>query len=242
MSSAETPQWVFILLPKPSNGIYDTLKGINKQTLALGWAKKFADLTFLGASHTDLPMKNMIDREKLMRGIDYAMKKTIKVGEDIPFRVIEGVTPMVSEAGMGLILESPFLKYLSDALGFKTHDMFFLVLSAAPPGKKWSEETVRAGVRMIEDPEDGQFHCSMNPSQWSIGVINTKNTDMIYALYDLENVIAESYIKIEMERQLGSSGMTMSEPDFDKLKKLTSDTVMDDFTISMPAFPKKPSL
>lgn len=198
-------QWVFILLPKPSNNIYDTLKTINKQTMALGWARKFADVTFLGTSQSDHPMKNMVDREKMKSATEYAMKKSIRVGEKIPFRMVEGVTPMVTEGGMGLILESPFLKHLSLALGFKTNDMFFLVLSAAPQGKKWDDAMIRRGVRMIEDPEDGQFHCNMNPSQWSIGVINTKNPDMIHSLYDMEPIIAESYIKVEMERQMAQN-------------------------------------
>ena len=198
-------QWVFVLVPKITNIFYDTLKKINKQTMELGWARKFADLTFIGSANTDIPLKNIIDREKLKQAAEYAMKRSIRIGEAVPFRVVEGVTPMVSEEGMGLILESPFLKHLSGALGFKTNNMFFLVLSAPPPGEKWSSELVRTGVRMVEDPEDGQFHCNMNPSQWSIGVINTKIPDLMYALFDLENIIPETYIKLEMERQISST-------------------------------------
>jgi len=195
-------KWVFVLLPKPSNTIYDTLKSINKQTMALGWARKFADVTFLGISPSDHPTKNIMDREKLRAAVEFSMKKSLKPAEKIPFRMVEGVTPMVSEGGMGLILESPFMKHLAMALGFKANDMFFLVLSAAPPGKKWDEAIIRRGVRMVEDPEDGQFHCNMNPSQWYIGVINTSNPDMYYCLYDLEPLIAEVYVKVEMERQM----------------------------------------
>lgn len=197
-------QWVFVLVPNVTNVFYDTLKKINRQTTELGWARKFAYITFIGSSNTDIPLGNVVDREKLKQAAEYAMKRSIRIGEAVPFRVVEGVTPMVSEEGMGLILDSPFLKHLSEALGFKTNNMFFLVLSAPPPGEKWSQELVRTGVRMVEDPEDGQFHCNMNPSQWSIGVINTKIPDLIYALLDLENIIPETYIKLEMERQISS--------------------------------------
>lgn len=207
-SSSSPPQWVFVLLPNVTNSIYDTLRKINKQTMDLGWAKKFADLTFIGSSHTDIPYKNILDREKLKKAVEYAMKRSLRIGEEVPFRIVEGVTPMVGEEGMGLILESPFMKHLCSALGFKTNNMFFLVLSAAPPGKKWEAETVRTGVRIVEDPEDGQFHCNIHPSQWSIGVINTRIPDMLYARFDLENVIAETYVKVELERQISAAKPT----------------------------------
>lgn len=203
MTETGSPQWVFVLVPKVTNSFYDTLKKINKQTTELGWARKFTDLTFIGTSTTDFPLNNIVNREKLKQATEYAMKRSTRPGEQVPFRVVEGVTPMVSEEGMGLILESPFLKHLSTALGFKTNHMFFLVLSAPPPGEKWSTEIVRTGVRIVEDPEDGQFHCNIHPSQWSIGVINTKIPDLLYALFDLENIIPEIYIKTEMERQIG---------------------------------------
>jgi hypothetical protein len=200
--TADKPQWVFVLIPKVTNSIYDTLKKINKQTMELGWVKKFADITFIGSSSTDIPLRNILDRERMKQATEYAMKRSLRVGEDVPFRVVEGITPMISAEGMGLILESPFLTHLSSALGFKTNNMFFLVLCAPPPGSKWSEEIVRAGVRMVEDPEDGQFHCIVHPSQWSIGVIDGRTPDIINALLDLENVIPETYIKVEMERQI----------------------------------------
>lgn len=205
MSETDTPQWVFVLVPNITNSIYDTLKKINKQTMELGWARKFTYLTFLGHATTDIPLKNIIDREKLKQAAEYAMKRSLRPGEQVPFRAVEGITPMISEEGMGLILDSPFLKHLSTALGFKTNNMFFLVLSAPSPGNKWSSDIVRTGVRMVEDPEDGQFHCNMHPSQWSIGVINTKIPDLLYALFDLENIIPEVYIKVEMERQVAKS-------------------------------------
>lgn len=212
--SSTSPQWVFVLIPKVTNLLYDTLKKVNKQTSELGWVKKFTDLTFLGSSTTDQPLKNMLDKERFKKCVEYSMKRTIKSGEPVPFRVVEGITPMVSPEGMGLILDSPFLTHMAVSMGFTPNKMFFLVLAASKPESRWSEEMVRAGIRMFEDPEDGQFRCEMHPSQWSLGVLNVKNPELMYAVFDLEAVIPEIYVKIEMERQTTNlhSTVTVSTP------------------------------
>jgi hypothetical protein len=192
--------WLFVLIPRTSNIIVPTILKFNKHLRDLGWVSKYMDYTFVGTASSDNPLKNMLNKDRLLTAIEYAMRKSIKRDEEIPFKVVEKISPMVAEVGMGLMIESTFLRNLGSALGFSASDMFFMVLATPRPGSVWSEEEIRAGVRVFEDPDDGKFHCNMHPSQWNVAVFNKAHPEIVQATIDLEAIIPPLYTKIEVER------------------------------------------
>lgn len=192
--------WLLVLVPRPTNLILPTIIGISKQLSELGWIKKYMDMTFIGTASSDMPLKNALDKNKFLACIEYAMRRSINHESDVKFRIIEEVNPIVSEAGMGLMLKSTFMKHLAVAMGFTPHDAFFLLMATPSSGKRWEPQEVRMAGRMFEDPEDGKFHCNMNPSQWSIGIFNKTQPEILHAVIDLEMIVPAVYIKIEAER------------------------------------------
>jgi hypothetical protein len=192
--------WLFVLLPRTSNVITESILKYNKKLRDLGWVNKYMDFTFIGTASSDNPLKNMLDKDRLLMAVEYAMKNSINREEEIPFKVVEKVSPMVAEVGMGLVVQSSFLRHLAVALGFTPNDMFFMILATPKPGSIWTEGEVRTGVRVFEDPDDGNFHCNMHPSQWSVAVFNKSQPEILHATVDLESIVPPVYTKIEIER------------------------------------------
>jgi len=192
--------WLLVLYPRTSNMIVPSLVKYNKQLQELGWVKKYMDYTFIGTASTDTPLKNMLNRDRLLIALEYAMRKTINPAEQISFRVVEQVTPMVAEVGMGLIIQSSFMKHLASALGFTVNDIFFMIMASPNPGSIWGAGEVRTGTRLFEDPDDGKFHCNLNPSQWNLAVFNKSQSEILHAVIDLEAVLPGVFAKIEIER------------------------------------------
>jgi hypothetical protein len=180
--------------------IVPSLVKYNKQLQELGWVKKYMDYTFIGTASTDTPLKNMLNRERLLIALEYAMRKSINPSEEISFRVVDQVTPMVADVGLGLIVQSTFMKHLASALGFTVNDIFFMIMASPAPGSRWSPGDVRTGTRLFEDPDDGKFHCSLNPSQWNLAVFNKAQSEILHASIDLEAVLPGVFAKIEIER------------------------------------------
>jgi hypothetical protein len=199
--------WLFVLIPRTSNIIVESIIKFNKQLRALGWVNKYMDYTFVGTASTENPLKNMLNKERLLVAIEYAMRKSINREEEIPFKVVEKISPMVAEVGMGLMIQSSFLRYLSSALGFSASDMFFMVLATPKPDTLWNDAEIRAGVRVFEDPDDGNFHCNMHPSQWNVAVFNKSQPEIIHAIIDLEALIPPIFTKIEIERLSKDQGV-----------------------------------
>jgi len=193
--------WLLVLIPRPTNLIVPTMINISKQLSEMGWIKKYMDMTFIGTASSDIPLKNALDRTKFLSCVEYAMKRTM-YQEDInnKFKIVEEVNPIVSEAGMGLMLKSTFMKHLAVAMGFTPHDAFFLLMATPVTGKRWEPQEVRAAGRLFEDPEDGKFHCNMNPSQWTIGIFNKTQPEILHAVIDLEMIVPAVYIRLEAER------------------------------------------
>lgn len=192
--------WMLVLMPRACNMIVPTIMKLNKQLMELGWVKKYMDMTFIGTASSDTPLHNMLDKTRLMKSMEYAMRKSMDYSQELKFRVVEEVTPMISEVGMGIIIHSNFMKHLAISLGFTPQDAFFMVLAAPPLPKKWGQEEVRIGTRMFEDPEDGKFHCNLNPSQWVMGVFNKAQPEIMHAVVELDMIIPMLYLKLEMER------------------------------------------
>jgi hypothetical protein len=193
--------WLLVLIPRPTNLILPTIIGISKQITALGWNKKYMDMTFIGTASSDIPLKNALDKNKFLPCIEYAMKRSMNYDDpNIKFKIVEEISPIVSEAGMGLMLKSTFMKHLAVAMGFTPHDAFFLLMAAPATGKRWEANEVRTAGRLFENPEDGKFHCNMNPSQWSIGIFNKKQPEILHAVIDLEMIVPAMYIRLEAER------------------------------------------
>ena len=192
--------WMLVLYPRTSNMIVPALVKYNKQLQELGWVKKYMDYTFIGTASTDTPLKNMLNRERLLIALEYAMRKTINPSEQISFKVVEQVTPMVADVGLGLIIQSTFMKHLASALGFTVNDIFFMIMATPNPGSRWGAGDVRTGTRLFEDPEDGKFHCNINPSQWNLGVFNKSQSEILHAVIDLEAILPGVFAKIEIER------------------------------------------
>lgn len=188
------------MFPRASNAIIPMLVKCNRQLQEMGWVKKYMDYVFIGSSSTDAPLHNMLSRERLLVAMEYAMRNSLDESEDIKFKVVEKVTPMVTEMGMGLIMESKFIQNLANALGFSIKEAFFMLMATPAPGSMWGPEQIRTGVRVFEDPDDGMFHCDMNHSQWSIGVFNKSQPEILHAVVDLEMFIPAIYTKIELER------------------------------------------
>jgi hypothetical protein len=199
--------WLFVLVPRTSNIIVESLIKFNKQLRTLGWVNKYMDFTFVGSASTENPLKNMLSKERLLVAIEYAMRKSINREEEIPFKVVEKISPMVAEVGMGLMVQSSFLRHFASALGFSASDMFFMVLATPKPGSLWTEAEIRAGVRIFEDPDDGNFHCNMHPSQWNVAVFNKSQPEIIHATIDLEALIPPIFTKIEIERLSKDEGV-----------------------------------
>lgn len=191
---------MIVLYPRTSNLIVPQLVRYHRTLVEMGWSKKYMDLTFVGSSSTDNPLKNVLNRERLLVAVEYAMRKTIKPSEQIPFKVVDGLSPLVADTGMGLIVQSEFTKYFAQAVGFTVNDIFFMVFATPTPGNKWNAEQVRTATRMFEHPEDGKFHCDMHPSQWNIGVFNKRQPDIFHAVVDLESIVPPIYAKLEVER------------------------------------------
>jgi hypothetical protein len=166
----------------------------------LGWVKKYLDMTFVGTSSSDAPLRNILDKNRLMASVEYSMRKSLDHSREVKFRIVEEVTPMISEAGMGLIVHSPFMKHLAVSLGFTPQDAFFMVLAAPTPGKRWGPEEIKVGTRIFEDPEDGQFHCNLNPSQWVMGVFNKSQPEIMHAVVEFDMIVPIVYLKVELER------------------------------------------
>jgi hypothetical protein len=188
------------MMPRSCNMINTTLLKIHKQLVDLGWIKKYMDMTFIGTSSSDNCLANILNKERLMSSIEYAMRNSMDHSLDIKFRIVEEVTPMVSEAGMGLILHSNFMKHLAISLGFTPNDAFFMVMAAPAPPKRWGAEEVKIGSRIFEDPEDGKFRCNLNPSQWVMGVFNKSQPEIMHAYVEFEMIIPMIYLKVELER------------------------------------------
>jgi hypothetical protein len=192
--------WMMVMMPRTCNMINGTLGKIHKQLVDLGWIKKYMDMTFIGTSSSDVCLGNILNKERLMSAIEYAMKNSMDHSQDIKFRIVEEVTPMISEAGMGLIIHSTFMKHLAITLGFTPNDAFFMVLAAPAPPKRWGAEEVKIGTRIFEDPEDGKFHCNLNPSQWVMGVFNKSQPEIMHAYVEFEMIIPVIYLKLELGR------------------------------------------
>jgi len=192
--------WMMVLMPRSCNLINSTLGKIHKQLVELGWIKKYMDMTFIGTSSSDASLANILNKERFMKSVEYAMRKSLDHSLDVKFRLVEEVTPMISEAGMGLIIHSNFMKHLAISLGFTPNDAFFMVLAAPAPPKRWGEEQVKMGTRIFEDPEDGKFHCNLNPSQWVMGVFNKSQPEIMHAYVEFEMIIPVVYLKVELER------------------------------------------
>lgn len=188
---------MLILVPRPTNKIYSTLEKINAQTRASGWTLRFVDFAYVGSSATDAPVRKMGNRDELVRSLQYAFSR-MNVPNIKEFKMVENVTPVVMDTGVGLLLDSPYIRHLSASLGFVTQDQIFMVL--ATPGKKvrWDESEFRAIKRMFEDPEDGNFHCEMHPSQWNIAVVNQNFSEAQHMVIDLEYMVPESYIGMKI--------------------------------------------
>jgi hypothetical protein len=126
------------LVPRPTNKIYNILEKINSQTRAAGWTLRFVDFAYVGSSASDAPLRKMANRTELIKALQYAFSR-LDVKNIKEFKLVEGVTPIVLDTGVGLLLESPFIKHLASALGFVTQDQIFMIL--ATPGKKirWDE-------------------------------------------------------------------------------------------------------
>jgi hypothetical protein len=210
--------WLFVLIPRTSNVIVPIILKFNKHLRELGWVSKYMDYTFVGTASSDNPLKNMLNKDRLLTAIEYAMRKSIRREEEIPFKVVEKISPMVAEVGMGLIIESTFLRHLASAFGFTASDMFFMVLATPSPGCTWSEEEIRTGIRIFEDPDDGKFHCNMHPSQWNVAVFNKANPEIIQAIIDLESIVPPLYTKIEIER------LSKSPEIIDHVQKMAKET------------------
>lgn len=192
--------WMMVMMPRSCNMINSTLGKIHKQLVDLGWIRKYMDMTFIGTASSDACVANILDKDRLMHSIEYAMRNSMDHSLDIKFRIVEEVTPMISEAGMGLILHSTFMKHLAISLGFTPNDAFFMVLAAPPPPKRWGPEEVKMGTRIFEDPEDGKFHCNLNPSQWVMGVFNKSQPEIMHAYVEFEMIIPIIYLKVELGR------------------------------------------
>lgn len=190
-------QYMLILVPRPTNKIYTTLEKINAQTRAGGWTLRFVDFAYVGSSVTDAPVRKMGNRDELIKSLQYAFSR-MNVGSIKEFKMVENVTPVVMDTGIGLLLSSPYIRYLSSSLGFVTQDQIFMVL--ATPGKKirWDDTEFRSIKRMFEDPEDGKFHCEMHPSQWNIAVVDQSFSEAQHMVIDLEYMVPESYIGMKI--------------------------------------------
>lgn len=212
--------WILVLIPRTSNIIVPSLVKYSKTLQELGMIKKYMDYTFVATSSTDSPLKNILSRDRFMIAFEYAMRKSIDNEQEIPFKVVEQITPMVSEAGMGLIIHSPFMKHLSTALGFTPNDIFFMIMATPAPGTRWSAGDVRTGTRIFENPDDGKFHCNVNPSQWNIGVLNKAQPEVVHAVVDLESFIPAIYTKIEVERlKLIKEAQEEQQPEPEKVEE-----------------------
>jgi hypothetical protein len=196
--------WLFVLIPRTSNIIISSLLDFNRKLRELGWVSKYMDYTFVGTASSDNPLKNMLNRERLLVAVEYAMRKSIRRDQEIAFKVVEKISPLVAEVGLGLLIESTFARHLATALGFTSSDMFFMVLATPKAGSTWSETEIRTGVRIFENPDDGNFHCNMHPSQWNIAVFNKNQPEIVQCVVDLEAIIPPIFTKIEIER-LGNS-------------------------------------
>jgi len=200
------------LVPRPTNKIYQTLEKINSQTRANGWTLRFVDFAYVGSSASDGPIRKMGNRNELIKALQYAFSR-MNVKNIKEFRLVEGVTPIVMETGVGLLLEAPFIRHLASALGFVSQDQIFMIL--ATPGKKvrWDETDFRAAKRMFEDPEDGQFHCEMHPSQWNIAVVDKDFSETQHMVIDMEYMLPEAYIgmKIIEGKASGDLNKTIEE-------------------------------
>jgi hypothetical protein len=192
--------WMMVMMPRSCNMINSTLGKIHKQLSDLGWIKKYMDMTFIGTSSSDACLGNILNKERLNKAIEHAMRNSLDHSMDIKFRIVEEVTPMISEAGMGLIIHSTFMKHLAITLGFTPNDAFFMVLAAPSPPKRWGAEEIKMGTRIFEDPEDGKFHCNLNPSQWVMGVFNKSQPEIMHAYVEFEMIIPVVYLKLELER------------------------------------------
>lgn len=190
-------QYMLTLVPRPTNKIYNILEKINSQTRAAGWTLRFVDFAYVGSSASDAPLRKMANRTELIKALQYAFSR-LDVKNIKDFKLVEGVTPIVLDTGVGLLLESPFIKTLASALGFVTHDQIFMIM--ATPGKKirWDDEEFRAAKRMFEDPEDGKFHCEMHPSQWNIAVVDKEFSEAQHMVIDMEYMLPESYIGMKI--------------------------------------------
>lgn len=191
---------MIVLVPRTCNMITQSLLKYSQKLRDMGWINKYMDFTFLGTAISENPLRNMLNRERLVMALEYAMEKSIKRDEEIPFKVVEKLSPMVTDMGMGIIIESTFLRYLASALGWTPNEIFFMILATPKPDSLWSQEEIRAGARVFEDPEDGLFHCAMHPSQWNIAVFNKSQPEIFHAICDLETLVPPMYAKIEIER------------------------------------------
>jgi hypothetical protein len=205
-------QYMLTLVPRPTNKIYKTLEKINSQTRAAGWTLRFVDFAYVGSSASDAPIRKMANRQELIKALQYAFGR-MNVKNIKEFRLVEGITPIVLDTGIGLLLEAPFIRTLASALGFVTQDQIFMIL--ATPGKKvrWDDAEFRAAKRMFEDPEDGQFHCELNPSQWNIAVVDKDFSEAQHMVIDMEYMLPESYIgmKILEGKATGDVNKTIDE-------------------------------
>jgi hypothetical protein len=192
--------WLMVMMPRSCNLINSTLMRIHKQLSELGWIKKYMDMTFIGTSSSSNCVSNILNKERFLSSVEYAMRNSMDHSRDVKFHIVEGVTPMVSEAGMGLIVHSEFMKHLAISLGFTPNDAFFMVMAAPAPPKRWGAEEVKIGSRIFEDPEDGKFHCNLNPSQWVMAVFNKSQPEIMHAYVEFEMIIPMIYLKVELER------------------------------------------
>lgn len=200
MESSPQPKYILVLFPKRTNEIVPELQAICDKAQSAGLSRKFVDLVFLGTTTSSLPLNNFANRDTFLRLVENAMRRTIKPGEKIPFRVVEGVSPLVSTDGMGLVYVSPFLQHLTSSLGFRTNPMFVTVIAE----RNLTEDDMRAARRIFENPDDGMFHCRMNPSQWELGILDAKRPEYMCGVIDLQRVVPEVYVKLELENKVGN--------------------------------------
>lgn len=200
------------LVPRPTNKIYQFLEKINAQTRASGWTIRFVDFAYVGSSASDAPVRKMASREELIKALQYAFSR-MHIKNIKEFAMVETITPIVLDTGVGLLLESPFIRHLASALGFVTQDQIFIVL--ATPGKKmrWNQDEFRAAKRMFENPEDGKFHCQMHPSQWNIAVVDKEFSEVQHMVVDLEYMVPEAYVGMKILEGKSSGNVTKTLED-----------------------------
>lgn len=190
-------QYMLTLVPRPTNKIYGALENINTQTRASGWTLRFVDFAYVGSSSSDAPIRKMGNRNELIKALQYAFSR-MNVKNIKEFRLVENIAPIVMETGLGLLIESPFIRHLASALGFVTQDQIFMIM--ATPGKKirWDDSEFRAAKRIFEDPEDGKFHCEMHPSQWNIAVVDQGFSEAQHMVIDMEYMLPEAYVGMKI--------------------------------------------